>query len=351
MIPSRLVAGSRWGLLALLVLLACALNPTPIGHVPAAARAVAPTASASAGPTQASLKAVASATAAPVPVDTPAPPVLATLVDPVRFIDTARRSGPGPSVAASSGILVDIDTNRVLWSLEPHTARYPASTLKLMTALVALQNFNPDQLLTIQPEATRVTPVETRMEFVAGEHLTVRELLQGVLTISANDAAMELAYGTVGMPAFVATMNRQLHDLGLVDSHFAGTVGYPDDPGAQASAYDLAAIATAEYRHFPMFRDMVATPWVTLPASPNHHEFQMHNINRLLEIYPASLGGKSGYTDLAGPCLVSIAARNGHHLVGVLMNANKLFDQSRALLEWGFLQEGLVALPLTPAKP
>ena len=262
----------------------------------------------------------------------------------VAFRDVSSRFHP-PGIVASSGILVDVDRGEILWSSNPNARRAPASTAKLAAALVALENFAPGQVVTVSPQAADVLSVETRMELLPGERLTARELLTGMLMISANDATKAFAYGTVGMDDYVAAMNRQVRALGLRNSNFVNPVGFPDDPAMYSSAYDLAAIATVAYREFPLFAQLTATRDVDLPPSPLHRDYRMHNINRLLDIYPAAVGTKSGFTDDAGPCLVSMAVRDGRRLVAVLMNAPKMFDQSRALLEWGFGQEGLAPAP------
>jgi D-alanyl-D-alanine carboxypeptidase (penicillin-binding protein 5/6) len=249
---------------------------------------------------------------------------------------------------------VDIDRNEIMWQLNPHEQRAPASTTKMIAVMVGLANFPLDKEVVIPESSTRVSTVETRMAFLPGERLTIRELLTGMMVISANDASLALAEGTVGMDNFVEAMNQQVADLGLRNSRFTGPVGYPDDPAHFSSAYDLAVVATAGTRAFPLFAELGATRDAYLPPSPAHHEFVMHNINRLLETYPAAVGTKSGYTDAAGPCLVSMAVRDGHRLVAVLLNSPRLFDQSRALLEWGFVREGLPAMyppPPPPAPP
>ncbi len=252
-------------------------------------------------------------------------------------------------IVGSSGILVDIDRDIILWAGHEHERRAPASTAKMMTSLVALENFPLDQVVTVSPAAAGRDVVETRMGLLPNEKLTVRELLTGILTVSANDAADALADGTVGMDEYIAAMNRQVTALGLEDTHFTNPVGYPDDPQEISTAYDLAAIAAAAYRTYPLFRALTAGHDALLPATPTHQVYKLHNINRLLEIYPAAIGTKSGFTDDAGPCLVSMATRGGHHLVAVVMNAQRMFDQSRTLLEWGFTQEGLPALYPSPS--
>ncbi|MDQ6747694.1 MAG: serine hydrolase [Candidatus Dormibacteraeota bacterium] len=338
---SRVAAAIRRALLLLLVLLFAGLAPSVPGYHPHPAHA--------AGPGPEPLELVPDAVRQP-PDLTP-PTALHTRRDPVAFRDASARHRNPPAISTSGGILVDIDTNQVLWAFAPHARRAPASLTKIVAGYVALENLPPDRAVLVQPQATAVGIEETRMGLVAGEQLTVRELLSGMFTVSANDAALALAYGTTGMTDYVAAMNQQVTALGLVDSHFSGPVGYPDDPELISSAYDLAAIATSEYRSFPLFRELTASHDVLIPKNATHQEYKLHNINRMLEIYPPAVGTKSGFTDIAGPCLVSMAVRDNHHLVAVLLNSQHMFDQSRALLEWGFTQEGLVALYPPPPSP
>jgi serine-type D-Ala-D-Ala carboxypeptidase (penicillin-binding protein 5/6) len=342
LIPSRVAAGSRLTLLAVLLFLLAALAPDAPSHA-RPVRAAAPE----------SYPVPVAPLATREPPDLSDQRALRPLREPIRFEDATARFRGAPAMLASSGILVDIDTNQVLWSLTPHDQRAPASTAKMIASIVAMENFPPNQVVVVQPQATAVLSVETRMGLVPGERLTVRELLSGMLTVSANDAALAIPYGTVGMPQYVAAMNEEVDALGLSDSHFTGPVGFPDDPRMVSSAYDLAAIATAAYRNYPLFRELTSSHDIYLPASPNHHEYKLHNINRLMDIYPAAIGTKSGFTDIAGPCLVSMAVRDNHHIVAVLLNAPKMFDQSRTLLEWGFTREGLPAMypPLPTTAP
>ncbi|MEA2683174.1 MAG: hypothetical protein QOK05_1502 [Chloroflexota bacterium] len=332
LIPSRFASGSRLLLLAVLLVLFAIVVPTA-PSLPRPARASAPASPAIVAPA-----------ATREPPENAGQPALHPLRAEIHFEDATAQHRGAPATVASTGILVDIDTNQVLWALEPHSQRPPASTTKLVTSIVALENFPPDGIVVIKPEAVVNDFIETRMGFFAGERLTIRELLAGMLTVSANDAARAIPDGTFGMEQWLVAMNEQVTALGLGDSHFTNPAGYPDDPTMVSSAYDLAGFATAAYRNYPLFRELAANHDNNIPASANHQEFKMHNINRLLEIYPPAVGGKSGFTDLAGPCLVSIAVRDNHHLVAVLMNAQKMFDQSKALLEWGFAQDGLPPL-------
>ena len=275
---------------------------------------------------------------------------LRTLNAPVDFHERATppTSAP-PPIKAESGILVDIDSGTILWDRNPHESLPPASTTKTLTALVALENFPTDKTIRITPQALQQEWDETRMGMVAGEIYTVREMLYGMLLVSANDVATAFAVDTVGMERFVATMNAQVKALGLKDSHFVTPVGL-DDPQQYASAYDLAAIGMTDYNNFPLFRQVVGTVDYTLPQTPLHNAYQLHNLNQLLQLYPAAVGIKPGWTGNAGACLVGMAIRNGHRLIAVLMNAAYPAAEESHLLDWGFTQEGLAPL-LPPATP
>jgi D-alanyl-D-alanine carboxypeptidase (penicillin-binding protein 5/6) len=279
-----------------------------------------------------------------------APEPMRTLQRPVEFGDASASHTGAPAIAADSGILVDLDTRSIIWERNPHLAHAPASTTKIVSTLVALENFGPDRRVTITPEALHQAGDETVMGIKAGESYAVSELLAGMLLISGNDAATAMAVDTVGMDRFVATMNSQMAALGLHDSHFTTPVGL-DDPGQLASAYDLAAVATVTSELFPQFRQLVSTTDRQLPAGPTHPAFQLHNLNRLLSLYPPTIGIKPGYTGNAGPCLVAEAMREGHRMVGVLLGAPHLYSDMRMLLDWGFTQKGLRPSVTPPPAP
>ncbi len=262
------------------------------------------------------------------------------------------RSTP-PTLTTRAGILVDIDSDTILWQQDPHAQLPPASTAKILTALVALANFDPSRSVTVTPDAVHLAWDESRMGLAAGQTLTVRELLTGLLLVSGNDAANAIADDTVGAERFVGAMNAQVAALGLHDSHFTTDVGL-DDPQQYSSAYDLAAIATVAVNRYPLFRDIVAMHTADLTATSGHPEFFLQSINQLLSMYPAATGIKPGWTGNAGYCEVAMAERDGHRLVSVLLNAPYSYSQSRRLLDWGFVQEGLPSTLPTPtatAKP
>jgi D-alanyl-D-alanine carboxypeptidase (penicillin-binding protein 5/6) len=252
-----------------------------------------------------------------------------------------------PPLRARAGILVDLDTGEILWEKQPNLGLPPASLTKVLTSLVALENFSPGEKVAITPDALGQSKADSLMGLKSGETLTIGELLDGMLLPSGDDAASAMAADTVGPARFVAAMNAQVAALGLHDTHFTATAGL-DDPGLYASAYDLAVIAAYTYEQFPLFDQIVRLRSLTLPASADHPAFHLHNGDALLEDYPAAVGIKPGWTGNAGACLIGMAVRGGHRLLAVLLNANYPAREEGPLFDWGFQLEGLP--PLLP-KP
>ena len=256
------------------------------------------------------------------------------------FRDASGAHPGAPAMQASSGILVDTDTHQIIWELNPHQSRPMASTAKIVSSLVALNNFDPRRMITITPDALTQASDETRMGIKAGEQYSVEDLLSGMLTVSANDAATAMAVDTVGLDNFVGAMNAQIQALGLHDSHFVTPVGL-DDPQQYASAYDLAAVALVDMSRFAVFRNIVWRGQVNLPQTATHPAFQLPNLNRLLQFYPFAVGIKPGWTGNAGPCLVGMAQRGTHHLIAVVMDDPVLYSDETNLFQWGFAQYGI----------
>jgi len=244
-----------------------------------------------------------------------------------------------PAIHARAAILVDIDTRHVLFSVNPHQRGAMASTTKLTTAMVALDHASPDAKLLVPAEATNVEP--NVMGLSAGETLTVRELLYGLLLDSGNDAAETLAANTVGRGRadFVLAMNRKAAALGLTDTNFVNPSGL-DDAGQYSSPHDLALTATYLYEHYPVLADVVTTKQETLPYSPDHKAFFPTNLDKLLWTYPGAIGFKTGLTDMAGQVFVGGAHRGTHTLVTVEMDDPLIFTDAASLLDYGFRREG-----------
>ena len=237
-----------------------------------------------------------------------------------------------PRVQARSFLLADAATGQVLLARDPARARPMASTTKVMTALLVLERLPQQRIVTIGPGPTRTSTPST-LGLRAGERLTVRQLLLGLLLESANDSAVALAEAVDGSEAaFVRRMNRRAAALGLTATHYASPHGL-DRPGHHTSARDLARLWTVAMRR-PDFRALVATRRATIPGPRGPRRFA--NRDELLFTYRWTEGGKTGFTNLAGRCLVASVSRGGRRLVGVALGSGNAFSDLRALFDYGF---------------
>ena len=251
----------------------------------------------------------------------------------------ANPAAGAPALRAKAAILVDIDNRHVLFSRNPHQRMAIASTTKLTTAMVALDHASPDDRLVVPDTAVNVEP--NVMGLSAGETLTVRELLYGLLLDSGNDAAETLAANAVGhgRADFVRAMNSKAVALGLTDTHFVNPSGL-DDAGQYSSAHDLALTAAYLFEHYPVLAGVVTTKEQTLPYSSDHKAFFPTNLDKLLWTYPGAIGFKTGLTDIAGQVFVGGAHRGTHTLVTVEMDDPLIFTDAASLLDYGFRREG-----------
>lgn len=253
----------------------------------------------------------------------------------VELYELARPAPAPPAIKARSAIILDLNTGGVLYQVDAHGRHAPASLTKVVTALVALDVLGVSQLLTV-PASIRQLPWDsTRMGLRVGERLTVRELLYGLFLNSGNDAAITLAEAAMPRAAFIALMNAKAAKLGMIDTHFVNPIGL-DDPGHYSSAADLARAAIELTTRFPEVAAMASTPSLTLPATATHHAYALYNLNDLIRKYPGATGLKTGWTGRAGGCLIATATRDGRHLLVVVMGSPRIFDESAALLDYGF---------------
>ena len=242
---------------------------------------------------------------------------------------------PELPIRAQAAYLVDLDTRTVLWERDAESMRAPASLTKLITAMVAVDDAGSlDQVVEVTREATQVIP--TVMGLSPGEHLTVRQLLAGMLLDSGNDAAEALAQGIVPRDRFVRQMNQKAKSIGLTNSHFVTPSGL-DAPGHLMSAHDLAHTAAYLNKYYPEVAAIAGTKDVAIAATAEHKAFYPHNVNRLLWTYPGATGLKPGFTYDAGGCMLATATRDGRHLVVVVLNATgRSTEEAALLLNYGF---------------
>ncbi len=239
----------------------------------------------------------------------------------------------GVSVSARAAILMEETSGTVLFE-QNADARLPmASTTKIMTALVALENAALDLVITTPKEA--VGTEGSSIYLFEGEALTLEELLWALLLASANDAAVAIAYGVSGgVKPFAALMNEKAEELGLENTHFVNPHGL-DDPEHYTSAHDLAKIARAALAN-PLIREMTSTRKKTIPHNGTDGVRLLVNHNKLLRMYEGAIGVKTGFTKRSGRCLVSAAERAGLSLIAVTLDAPNDWNDHRSMLDAGF---------------
>jgi serine-type D-Ala-D-Ala carboxypeptidase (penicillin-binding protein 5/6) len=238
-----------------------------------------------------------------------------------------------PFVTATAAVLMDSRSGEVLYDRSAHLEWPPASTTKIMTALVAIESAPLDTPILITPRVARFR-IGSVVGLPAGRRVPLHDLLYGLMLQSGNDAAMAIAEGIGGtVDAFVARMNEAARRLGATDTHFSSPHGLYA-PDHYSTAYDLAVVTRAAMEN-PAFREIVRTrswTWV-LPTGARRF---LWNHNRLLARYQGADGVKTGYIHQAGQTLVASAARDGWRLIAVLLHARDMYGDASRLLSYGF---------------
>lgn len=260
----------------------------------------------------------------------------------------------GPEVAARSAVLMNADTGELLYAREPHLRLPPASTTKVLTAMVVLEQLNPNARLQTSFQAASAVP--SRIGLRAGEMASTQDLLYGLMLKSGNDAAETLAEGAGGsVYSFSSLMNAKAWQLGARNSHFTNPHGLPDDDH-YSTAYDLALIFRQAMK-YPLFADIVGTRSAMLRIESGQAPFgdsrfvPVANHNRLLLTYEGALGGKTGFTQKARRCFVGEVSRGGVRLIVSILNSpssRTLWQDAQDLLDYGFARYGLAPQPAQP---
>lgn len=250
-------------------------------------------------------------------------------------IETAKVSAKWnlPYVSAHSAVLMDVQTGDVLYARDPHRQLPPASTTKIMTAILAFEMGQINEMAIVSEKADQVG--ESSIYLNKGDKITLGELLEGALIKSGNDACVAIAEKIAGgEEQFVEIMNKKALALGAYDTHFINTNGLPAK-NHYSSAYDLALIARYGLQ-IPQFAEVVKQKYATISFEFPQKNQEVKNTNRLLFNYQAADGVKTGTTAAAGKCLVSSATKDERKLICVVLNAPDRFGDSKRLLEWGF---------------
>ncbi|MBB5893413.1 D-alanyl-D-alanine carboxypeptidase family protein [Kutzneria kofuensis] len=294
-------------------------------------------------------------TAAPKPLPVPADPVGGDQLGKCGFVlppDAA--TAPPSEVNAASWVLADLDTGAVLAAKDPHARQRPAALIKVLLAMVALQDLKPSTPVLITQEDVDAAKGYSAVGVQAGAKFTVTQLVQAMLLKPGNDVPHALARALGGIPKTLDTMNAAAKQMGALDTRVA-TPGGLDGPGMSTSAYDIAVI----YRHamqLPAFAEAAAVKSVSLGG------ILVKNADQLMTTYTGAINGITSNTTDAHFTNLSSAAKGGHRLVAVLLRGEQqqyaMYRQSSKLLDYGFTltaanahQVGTLVDQAPPVKP
>jgi D-alanyl-D-alanine carboxypeptidase (penicillin-binding protein 5/6) len=245
------------------------------------------------------------------------------------------------NISAQAAVLMDMQTGKILWAKNKNLPLSPASTAKILTALVVLDHSHPSESVTVPIGATSVTGSTVHLQ--GGERVSVRNLLYALLIQSANDAALSLAAHISGSEAkFAALMDKNARSLGALQSHFFNSTGLPQK-GQVTTAWDLAvitrdAMANAEFRKIVTTKSFL---WKSVKW-----QGKLQNSNELLGSYRGAVGVKTGYTKEAGFCLVAAAERGRESYIAVLLKSQEkaVWQDAETLFDYAFNHFASVAL-------
>ena len=246
-----------------------------------------------------------------------------------------------PIIDTGSIYLMDNRTTKPLYTKDENTKMYPASTTKIMTAILTLENCDLDEVVTASYNAVASIPEGYSIaDIQAGEQLTVEQLLELLLVHSANDAANVLAeYVGGSIDSFVSMMNTKLNELGLNDTHFTNAYGLHDD-NHYTTAHDLAFLMKYCLQN-ETFRKISGQASCAIPATNMHEPRKYDSTNQLLiagneYYYQYVFSGKTGFTTQAKHCLVTAAYNNDLELICVVLGNDDRFNVTRSLYEYAF---------------
>ena len=260
------------------------------------------------------------------------------------FLTPAASALDIPDIQAKAALLVDVNTDAVAYAKNIHEKNYPASLTKIMTCLLALENGNLSDVVTVSSSALDGLDADSSVAGLQiGEQMTLENLLYCMMVVSGNDAAVALGEHIAGSEdAFVERMNRRAQELGMNDTHFVNCTGLPAD-GHLTSAYDIAVMSRELLLNHPDIRQFT-TIWMD---SLRGGESMLVNTNKLIRFYDGATGLKTGSTDTAKNCLSASAERNGMELIAVVLKAptsTDRFEDAKALLNYGFSNYALVTV-------
>jgi D-alanyl-D-alanine carboxypeptidase (penicillin-binding protein 5/6) len=246
-----------------------------------------------------------------------------------------------PYLTAKSIIVIDQNSKAIMHQKNPDLKLPLASITKIMTALVVLDNYQLDQVITINTPEN----IGQIMELEPGEEITVKNLLYGLLVQSGNDAASALAnFHKEGENGFVKAMNDKTRELNLKDTQFQNPAGL-DSYGHYSTVHDIAILAAIAMDN-PTFKKMVNTKTISVSDTTNTITHDLETINELLGNLDGLIGVKTGWTELAGECLVTYTKRGNQEIITVILGSQDRFGESTQLIEWAFNNHHWLEVPL-----
>ena len=234
------------------------------------------------------------------------------------------------NVTASSAILMDIDSNRILYAKDIHNIRSVASISKIMTAVLAIESGKLDEVVTIGDEIDLA--YGSGIYIQKGEQMSLRDLVYGLMLRSGNDAAYAIAE-YVGGDEFVQMMNNKASEIGMINTTFNNPCGLDEKEGNYSTAYDMALL-TSYAMKIDEYKKITGTKFYKLKTNKNFYLW--HNKHKLLGKYNYITGGKTGYTKKALRTLVTTATKNDLNLVAVTLNDGNDFSDHNEMFEYAF---------------
>lgn len=240
-----------------------------------------------------------------------------------------------PDIHAQAYALVEASTGRILLQSNAGEHLPMASTTKIMTCILAIENGNLDTIVQVPDEAVGIEGSSIYLQY--GETISLRELLYGLMLASGNDAAVTIAVHIAGsIEAFAEMMNQKSVEIGAVDTHFVTPNGLPDE-NHYTTARDLALISAYAMQN-ETFRQIVGTSSMDLTQDDDSPARYLRSKNKILYQYDGGNGIKTGYTKAAGKCLSAGALRENMQLIAVVLNDGNMFEDCYKLLDYGFEQ-------------
>ena len=223
------------------------------------------------------------------------------------------------SVFATSNIVMDVDSGRILYEDNSHSKQLIASTTKIMTCIIVLENSDIEKYITVGDEVLEM--VGTNIYISVGEKIKIKDLLYGLMLRSGNDAAQTLSYNVLGYDEFVNKMNLKAKELGMNDTIFNNPHGLDDKTMNYSTAYDMALLSKYAYKN-KIYRKIIGTKKYVTKSSLKSYVW--YNRMSLLNQYKNCIGGKNGYTPKAGKSLVSYAKNNNLILTIISLDDNNI---------------------------